>query len=124
MKYAIFLAVVGPLATTHSIISQLEYEGKKYGASYAIRTPSYDGVGFRLWGETDVNIHWRNPTTASDKIIQVKAGGDVSSIWRKTLDTTTARPGTDDVIDPSHKGPTMAYLKKVTDATKDMGVGD
>jgi hypothetical protein len=27
------------------------------------------------------------------------------------------------VVDPSHKGPTMAYLKKVTDAQTDVGYG-
>ena len=34
------------------------------------------------------------------------------------------KAGPDDVMDSSHKGPVMAYLKKVTDATTDSGVGD
>lgn len=28
------------------------------------------------------------------------------------------------VIDPSHKGPVMAYMKKVSNATTDVGYGD
>lgn len=32
--------------------------------------------------------------------------------------------GANDVMDPGHKGPVMAYLKKVSDATKDSGVGN
>ncbi len=31
--------------------------------------------------------------------------------------------GPNDVMDPSHKGPVLAYLKKVTDAKSDKGVG-
>ncbi|KAI0827791.1 hypothetical protein F5Y06DRAFT_302399 [Hypoxylon sp. FL0890] len=32
--------------------------------------------------------------------------------------------GSNDVMDPGHKGPVMAYLKKVSDATKDGGGTD
>lgn len=32
--------------------------------------------------------------------------------------------GPDDVMDSSHKGPVLAYLKKVDDATSDPGTGD
>ncbi|KAH9900087.1 glycoside hydrolase family 61 protein [Xylariomycetidae sp. FL2044] len=125
MKF-VALAVAGFAATAsaHTIFCQLEYESKNYGVSYAIRTPSYDGP------QSDVSSSYMacnggsNPTTPSSNVIPVKAGGEVTAIWRKTLDTNTARPGTDDVLDSSHKGPTIAYLKKVTDATKDTGIGD
>jgi len=52
----------------------------------------------------------------------VKAGDTVQAVWRHTLTSTAAN---DDiyVIDPSHKGPTMAYMKKVTDALTDVGYG-
>lgn len=78
-----------------------------------------------------------NPTTPSSKIIQVTAGSNLTAIWRHTLtckdsssrnigeyvaDIEVAGPG--DVMDASHKGPTLAYMKKVTDATKDSGVGN
>ncbi|KAH8165870.1 hypothetical protein CIB48_g2385 [Xylaria polymorpha] len=56
-----------------------------------------------------------NPTTPSSKIIEVKAGST-------TLTALIA--GSNDVMDPGHKGPVMAYLKKVTDATQDSGVGN
>ncbi|KAI0024208.1 glycoside hydrolase family 61 protein [Xylariomycetidae sp. FL0641] len=118
------VAALAVVASAHTIFCQLEYDNKNYGVSYAIRTPSYDGP------QTDVSSNYMacnggsNPTTPSSKIIQVKAGSDVKAIWRKTLDTKTARAGTDDVIDSSHKGPTIAYLRKVSDATQDSGVGD
>ncbi|KAK7751760.1 hypothetical protein SLS62_006245 [Diatrype stigma] len=60
-----------------------------------------------------------NPTTPSGEVIDVKAGSTVEAIWRHTLQS-----GPNDVMDPGHKGPVMAYLKKVSDATSDSGVGD
>jgi len=42
----------------------------------------------------------------------------VQAIWRHTLTSDAT-----DVIDPSHLGPVMAYMKKVTDATTDVGYG-
>jgi lytic cellulose monooxygenase (C4-dehydrogenating) len=62
-----------------------------------------------------------NPTTATSKVIDVQAGSTVTAIWRYMLTTTGSAPN--DVMDSSHKGPTMAYLKKVSDAKTDSGVG-
>lgn len=59
-----------------------------------------------------------NPTKATSKVITVQAGSSAKLTWRHTLTS-----GGGDVIDASHKGPVMAYMKKVSDATKDSGVG-
>ncbi|KAI0860928.1 glycosyl hydrolase family 61-domain-containing protein [Xylaria cubensis] len=106
------------IASAHTIFVQLESGGVTNPVSYGIRTPSYDGP------ITDVSSNdlacngGPNPTTPSDKIIDVKAGSTVNAIWRHTLTS-----GTDDVMDASHLGPTMAYLKKVGQATTDVGYG-
>ncbi|KAI0458288.1 glycosyl hydrolase family 61-domain-containing protein [Xylaria acuta] len=106
------------IASAHTIFVQLESNGVKNSVSYGIRTPSYDGP------ITDVSSNdlacngGPNPTTPSDKIIEVKAGSTVNAIWRHTLTS-----GANDVMDASHLGPTIAYLKKVGDATKDVGYG-
>jgi cellulase len=49
----------------------------------------------------------------------VNAGDVVQAIWRHTLTSDGS-----DVIDASHKGPVLAYLKKVDDALTDSGIGD
>ena len=59
-----------------------------------------------------------NPTKATSKVITVQAGSQATLHWRHTLQS-----GPDNIIDSSHKGPVMAYMKKVSDATKDSGVG-
>ncbi|KAI0194324.1 glycosyl hydrolase family 61-domain-containing protein [Xylaria flabelliformis] len=106
------------IASAHTIFVQLESGGVTNPVSYGIRTPSYDGP------ITDVSSNdlacngGPNPTTPSDKIIDVKAGSTVNAIWRHTLTS-----GADDVMDASHLGPTMAYLKKVGQATTDVGYG-
>ncbi|KAI1363157.1 glycosyl hydrolase family 61-domain-containing protein [Xylaria arbuscula] len=119
MKFSVASAAAAiSVASAHTIFVQLESNGVTNAVSYGIRTPSYDGP------ITDVSTNdlacngGPNPTTPSDKIIDVKAGSTVNAIWRHTLTS-----GANDVMDPSHLGPTMAYLKKVGDATSDVGYG-
>ena len=60
-----------------------------------------------------------NPTTASPYILNITAGETVKLTWRHTLTS-----GANDVIDAGHKGPVMAYMKKVENAKSDNGVGN
>lgn len=60
-----------------------------------------------------------NPTTKTSTVITVQAGSSATLTWRHTLTS-----GPSDVIDASHKGPVMAYMKKVSDAKTDTGVGN
>ncbi|KAK1762941.1 family 61 glycosyl hydrolase [Phialemonium atrogriseum] len=120
MKPSVIIAAVTCASSTsaHTIFTQLTAGGTTYGVSYAIRTPSYDGPQT----PDSANIACNgppNPTTPSDKIIEVQAGSSVSAVWRHTLES-----GPNDVMDAGHKGPVMAYLKKVTNAKTDSGVGD
>ncbi|KAI1145064.1 glycosyl hydrolase family 61-domain-containing protein [Nemania diffusa] len=120
MKYLSVASAAAAIsvASAHTIFVQLESGGVTNAVSQAIRTPSYDGP------ITDVSTNdlacngGPNPTTPSDKIIEVKAGATVNAVWRHTLTS-----GANDVMEASHLGPTMAYLKKVGDATKDVGYG-
>jgi len=106
----------------HSIFVQLTAGGTTYPVGHGIRVPSYDGP------INDVSTNYvacnggPNPTTGDSNVINVKAGETVQATWRHTL---TSTPSNDNiyVIDPSHKGPTMAYLKKVSDAVTDVGYG-
>ncbi|KAK3316754.1 family 61 glycosyl hydrolase [Apodospora peruviana] len=120
MKASVVLAAItASAASAHTIFTQLTADGKTYGVSYGIRTPTYDGP------QTNVNSNNMacngapNPTRPSDKIIPVTAGTNVSAVWRHTLES-----GPNDVMDAGHKGPVMAYLKKVSDAKTDSGVGN
>ncbi|KAI1271296.1 glycosyl hydrolase family 61-domain-containing protein [Xylaria sp. FL0933] len=120
MKFSVASAAAAiSVASAHTIFLQLEANGVTNAVSYGIRTPSYDGP------ITDVSSNYvacnggPNPTTPSNKVIDVKAGSTVNAIWRHTLTS-----GSNDVMDASHLGPTMAYLKKVSDATTDVGYGN
>jgi hypothetical protein len=59
-----------------------------------------------------------NPTKSTSTVINVQAGSTAKLTWRHTLTS-----GSNDVIDSSHKGPVMAYMKKVSDAKTDSGIG-
>ena len=111
MKVLSLLAAASA-ASAHTIFVQLEAGGTTYPVSYGIRTPSYDGPITDVTSDDLACNGGPNPTTPSDKIITVNAGSTVKAIWRHTLTS-----GADDVMDASHKGPTLAYLKKVLDGS-------
>ncbi|KAF2000286.1 lytic polysaccharide monooxygenase [Amniculicola lignicola CBS 123094] len=83
-----------------------------------VRVPSYDGPIVDVSTNDIVCNGGPNPTKATSKVIDVQAGSTAKLTWRHTLTS-----GANDIIDASHKGPVMAYMKKVSDATKDSGVG-
>lgn len=112
------LGSVATITSAHTIFTNLQSGGTTYPVSYAIRDPSYDGPIQDVTTDYVACNGGPNPTTPSTNIINVKAGDTVQAVWRHTLTSDAT-----DVIDPSHKGPVMAYMKKVTDATTDVGYG-
>ncbi|KAM3068370.1 hypothetical protein ACMFMF_009185 [Clarireedia jacksonii] len=124
MKFQTIVPLVALLssASAHTIFMQLEAEGTLYNTSYAIRTPSYDGPIQDVTTDPIACNGGPNPTMSSANVINVKAGDTVQAVWRHTLTSTEANDQIY-VIDPSHKGPVMAYMKKVDDATTASGVG-
>ncbi|KAL3424568.1 endoglucanase ii [Phlyctema vagabunda] len=110
--------VVLPLATAHTIFTQLKSGTTQYGISYGVRTPSYDGPITDVTSNDVACNGGPNPTMSSPYVIDVAAGSTVQATWRHTLTS-----GPEDVIDASHKGPVIAYLKKVNNAATDVGYG-
>ena len=110
------------IAGAHTIFSSLEVDGVNSGVGQGVRVPSYNGPVEDVTSDSIACNGPPNPTSPTDKVITVQAGSTVTAIWRYMLDTTGTAPN--DIMDSSHKGPTMAYLKKVSDAKTDSGVGD
>ncbi|KAK4203513.1 family 61 putative glycoside hydrolase [Triangularia verruculosa] len=118
MKFLPLLAAAASTASAHTIFVQLETGGKTYPVSHAIRTPSYDGPITNVASNDLACNGGPNPTMKSNEIITVQAGTTVKAVWRHTLTS-----GPSNVMDASHKGPTLAYLKKVSNALTDTGIG-
>ncbi|KAK1753295.1 glycoside hydrolase [Echria macrotheca] len=114
------LALAGA-ASAHTIFSSLEVDGVNHGVGGGVRVPQYNGPIEDVTSNSVACNGSPNPTSPSSKVITVQAGQNVTAIWRYMLSTTGSSPN--DVMDSSHKGPTIAYLKKVNDATTDSGVG-
>jgi len=112
-----FAAVLG-VASCHTIFVQLTAGGKTNPIGVGIRDPQYDGPITDVSSNPIACNGGPNPTTASNVVIDVEAGGTVTAVWRHTQTS-----GPNDVIDSSHKGPVMAYMKKVTDPLTDPGYG-
>ncbi|KFX90969.1 hypothetical protein V490_06163 [Pseudogymnoascus sp. VKM F-3557] len=121
MRIASSLAAATALsaASAHTIMTQLISNGVENGVGVGIRVPTYDGPITDVTSEYVACNGGPNPTTPSSTVIDVTAGSTVQVYWRHTLDSDST-----DVIDASHKGPVMAYMKKVTDAATDTGVGE
>ena len=113
------LLVAASAASAHTIFVQLDAGGKTYPVSHAIRTPTYDGPITNVASNDLACNGGPNPTTPSKEIITVQAGTTVKAVWRHTLTS-----GPSNVMDASHKGPTLAYLKKTSNALADSGVGN
>ncbi|KAK4179367.1 family 61 putative glycoside hydrolase [Triangularia setosa] len=118
MKFLPLLTAVASTASAHTIFVQLEAGGKTYPVSHAIRTPTYDGPITNVNSNDLACNGGPNPTMKSNEIITVQAGTTVKAVWRHTLTS-----GPNNVMDASHKGPTLAYLKKVSNALTDTGIG-
>lgn len=120
MKFSSSIAAAAAVsgASAHTIMTQLVSGGVVNGVGVGIRVPSYDGPITDVSSNDIVCNGGPNPTTPSNVVIDVRAGSTVQTYWRHTLTS-----GSDDVIDSSHKGPVMAYMKKVSDATSDSGIG-
>jgi lytic cellulose monooxygenase (C4-dehydrogenating) len=113
--------IAASLANAHTIFSSLEVGGVNQGLGNGVRVPSYNGPIDDVTSNSLACNGAPNPTTPTSKVITVQAGSNVTAIWRYMLSSTGSAPN--DVMDSSHKGPTMAYLKKVSDATSDSGIG-
>lgn len=105
-------------ASAHTIFTQLN----KNGIGNGVRVFSYDGPITNVQSN-DVACNGPSngggqPAQSTSTVLSVAAGSTVQLEWRHTLTS-----GPSDVIDASHKGPTMVYMKKVSDATKDTGIG-
>jgi hypothetical protein len=101
-------------ASAHTIF--VSVNGGKVGDG--VRVPSYDGPINDVSTNDIVCNGGPNPTTKTSTVITLQAGSTATLTWRHTLTS-----GDNDIIDASHKGPVMAYLKKVSDAKTDSGVG-
>jgi hypothetical protein len=101
-------------ASAHTIF--VSVNGGKVGDG--VRVPSYDGPINDVSSNDIVCNGGPNPTASTSTVITLQAGSTATLTWRHTLTS-----GDNDIIDASHKGPVMAYLKKVSDAKTDSGIG-
>ncbi|KAK8073546.1 lytic polysaccharide monooxygenase [Apiospora phragmitis] len=118
MRTHVLLGIAASVSA-HTIFVQLASGGTTYPVSHGIRTPTYDGPIQDVSSDSLACNGPPNPTTPSDAVVDVEAGSTVTAVWRHTLTS-----GADDVMDASHKGPTLAYLKKVDTATAAAGPGN
>ncbi|KAK3635431.1 hypothetical protein LTR56_014715 [Elasticomyces elasticus] len=99
--------------------------GKAYGQGVGIYMPGDDSFQSDVTSDSMAcNGAPVGYFTSSSEVIPVKAGDTVTGSWLHTLTSTGPDDSADNkVIDSSHKGPVMAYMKKVSDATQNPSAG-
>jgi len=112
------LLAAAATAAAHTIFVQLEAGGTVHPVSHGVRTPTYDGPITNVASNDLACNGGPNPTMSTNAVITVQAGSTVKAHWRHTLTS-----GPNNVMDASHKGPTLAYLKKTDNSVTDKGVG-
>ncbi|PPQ67980.1 hypothetical protein CVT25_000460 [Psilocybe cyanescens] len=110
--------------SAHSIFQTLWVNGVSQGHIVGIRVPDYDGPIMDVTSNDLICNGGINPyhQPISTAIIPVPAGAQVTAEWHHTL-TSAGTGDAADPIDPSHKGPILAYLAKVNNATQSSVTG-
>ena len=124
-RFTVLLAMLLDAAAAHTIMNQITANGQTYPQGTGIYMPSSNVY------QDDVNANTMAcngaPATgfaSSKTVIPVKAGDTVTGAWLHEL--TSTGPGNDadnKVLASSHKGPVIAYMKKVTDASANPASG-
>ncbi|TFK81455.1 carbohydrate-binding module family 1 protein [Polyporus arcularius HHB13444] len=111
-------AALATSAFAHSIFQELYVNGVDQGHLTGIRVPDYDGPITDVTSNDVICNGGINPyhQPISTAVIPVPAGSQVTAEWHHTLSGADPSDSADP-IDPSHKGPVMAYLAKVDNAT-------
>ncbi|CCA67656.1 related to cel1 protein precursor [Serendipita indica DSM 11827] len=105
------------VASAHTIFQELHVNGVSQGHKVGIRYPNYNGPITDVTSNDIICNGGPNPlvTPYSNTIINVPAGATLTAEWHH--DITGANPSdASDPVDPTHKGPIMAYLAKVDSA--------
>ncbi|KAG9226256.1 hypothetical protein CCMSSC00406_0003135 [Pleurotus cornucopiae] len=120
MKSILSIASLGCFlgsAYAHTIFQELWVNGVAQGHKVGIRVPSYDGPIESVTTNDLICNGGINPyfQPISQTIIDVPAGAEVTAEFHHTIHGKN--PGDlSDPIDPTHKGPLLAYLAKVPSA--------
>ncbi|KAF8195541.1 glycosyl hydrolase family 61-domain-containing protein [Pholiota molesta] len=127
MKFSSFVAsaiFLAGSASAHTIFQQLYVNGVSPGHTVGIRVPSYDGPITDVTSNDLICNGGINPyqLPVSTTIIPVPAGAQVTAEWHHTL-TSAGTGDPADPIDPSHKGPLIAYLAPIANATQSSVTG-
>ncbi|KAJ8521667.1 hypothetical protein ONZ45_g1661 [Pleurotus djamor] len=104
-------------AFAHTIFQELHVNGVPQGHKVGIRVPWYDGPIEDVNSNDIICNGGINPylEPISQTIIDVPAGAEVTAEFHHTIHGANPSDSSDP-IDPTHKGPLLAYLAKVDSA--------
>jgi len=112
MRSLLALVALAASVSAHTIFQELYINGASNGLGYGLRLPTYDGPITDVTSNDLTCNGGPNPLTMiSTAVIPVTAGSQVTLRWGQYLEEGSP------AVDPSHKGPIMAYMNKVANAS-------
>jgi len=123
MKLELYTALAATMsvASAHTIMQA--FNGNKQGLGIYMpssNTPNTDVSSNSMACNGSPNTGFKSSSTK----FTVAAGSTVTGAWLHTLSSTGADSSADNkVIASSHKGPVMAYMKKVSDSSQNPSAG-
>ncbi|KAI0688897.1 glycosyl hydrolase family 61-domain-containing protein [Earliella scabrosa] len=111
------LVLAASSVSARTVFSAISVDGIALGHGVAVRVPSSNAPVTDLTS-TDLICNKNFVQPISDVIASVPAGGVVQAEFHHTAAGYTG-PDPSDPLDPTNKGPLLAYLAKVPDATQE-----
>jgi len=111
--FATAIALLPALASAHTIAQRVRVNGQDNGQGNGIRVASSNNP---IQNVNDGGMACNNGVSSSSKVIDVKAGDKVGVMWGHVLGGAQFANDADNPIAKSHKGPTIFYMAKVSNA--------
>lgn len=120
LKTAFTLLNTLGVASAHTIMQAISVGGTTYPQGAGIYMPSDNSFIADVTSDSlACNGAPVSGFSSSRQVIEVNAGDTVTGAWLHTLTSTGADESADNkVLASSHKGPVLAYMKKVDDAAE------
>lgn len=115
MHALLYLVALAASTSAHTIFQRMKVDGVDQGQLTGIRAPQNDNPVQNV-KDSSIACNLGHVQPVSSKVIEVKAGSQISAFWGHVIGGAQRAGDPDHPIAKSHKGPVITYLAKVDNA--------
>lgn len=112
MYASTLLLALAATSSAHTIFQRLKVDGQDQGSLTGIRVPTSNNP-IQDVSSSNIACNSGFSQPVSSKVIDVKAGSQISAFWGHVIGGAQSANDKDNPIAPSHHGPIITYLAKV-----------